>query len=538
MTDILKDSFAAANFARDLGKVKEATSGCYDLVIIGGGIHGAWLARDAILRGCRVLLLEARDYGEGTSSRSSKMIHGGVRYLESGDVKLVFESLAERARLLDIASHLSREQRFFYPAISGSTRPGWQNRIGLTAYDALAKISSLRDGTKALPGCRGVSQSEAGYKRLENMGLSFDSLLEYSDGQMNDVRIVVEAILDASELGATCLNHAPVKAISRKGKNFQVEWERAGESYSTETEFIINCTGPWSSGIEKMLGREQDTFPKLVLSRGTHLLFDVPWEGPGLILPTGEKGRYYFVWPHFHPGSNATLVGTTDQITKEVPDDPQANQVEIDQLVGYIKRDLPSSDLAGAEFYQSFCGLRALAQTNSGSGSVSSISRSEIWLEGEGWLSLAGGKYTSARHTAESGISKYFEKQKKAAVSKDIIEQVRSRKLPGSQGQADQAKLKKQLDKTLSGASEERKNAILDSLIARFGSKSEEVIAYSSSENADSVSNGLLFCEVKYTIEREQPITVIDILRRRLGLSHLAGFSSKAEELVREIAGR
>jgi len=512
MTNISQDSFAEGNFARDLGKVSEATSGCFDLVVIGGGIHGAWIARDAVLRGCRVLLLEARDYGEGTSSRSSKMIHGGVRYLESGDVKLVFESLAERARLLDIASHLSREQKFFYPAISGQTRPGWQNRIGLTAYDTLAKISSFRDGTRALPGCRKVESSESGYQRLEKLGLDFDSLLEYSDGQMNDARIVVEAIVDANELGAICLNHAPVVSISKNGKKFDVGWQRAGEAYSSRTEFIINATGPWTSGIEKMLGRAANSSPKLVLSRGIHLLFDVPWEGPGLILPTGEKGRYYFVWPHFHPGSSATLVGTTDQVTEDCPDDPQASEAEIEQLLGYLKRDLSDSGLATKDPYHSFCGLRALAQMNSGKGSVSSISRSEIWLEGDGWLSLAGGKYTNARKTAETGVSKFFEIQGKGKPDDDLLEQLRSRKLPGSRGETDLLTVTQSLEKALPAATREQMDQ-------------------------------LLFCEVKYTLEREQPITVIDILRRRLGLSHLAGYSkelsySTAEELVREIAQR
>lgn len=538
----LKENFAKTNLERDASRTNSAKDGVYDLLVIGGGIHGAWVARDAALRGFRTLLLEKEDFGHGTSSRSSKMLHGGVRYLESGDVKLVFDALAERARLCMIAPHLTCKQSFFYPAISGATRPGWQINIGLAAYDFLAKISSKLENLEAFPSYEKVDPSSPRLVELREMGLDFGSMFKYSDGQMNDARIVVEAIVDAVSLGAVALNHAPVVGVVKKNKRWSVDWTRGGERHTSEAKFVINTTGPWTNSIQNLIGAVPAGSPKLVLSRGIHLLFDQPWKGPGLILPTGEKGRYYFVWPHFHPGSEATLVGTTDQNTTRADDDPQANTEEIEQLLGYLKRDLPNSGLVAGAAFRQFCGIRALAaQSGKSKGSVSSISRSEIWIEGDDWLSLAGGKYTNARSTAEKGID-IFEKvlgsRKKSGAMK---EQLRERPLPGSDGLGAKdksiAQLVESLSKKNANWSEEQCRASAELCFARFGSRSDKVIGCNNSDNLELARRGLLTSELKYTLLEEQAITIEDIFRRRLGITHLPGDIESIEEAVFKLAG-
>ncbi len=538
----LRQKFIQSNLDRDAERTKQAQEGVYDVVVIGGGIHGAWVARDAALRGFKTLLLEKEDFGHGTSSRSSKMLHGGVRYLESGDVKLVFDALAERARLCMIAPHLTCKQSFFYPAIPGATRPGWQINIGLAAYDFLARISSKLENLDAFPSYERVDSNEPRLADLREMGLEFASMFQYSDGQMNDARIVVEAIVDAVSLGAVALNHAPVVGVIRKNKLWSIDWTRAGERHTSEARFVINTTGPWTNSLQNLIGNPPVGSPKLVLSRGIHLLFDRPWEGPGLILPTGEKGRYYFVWPHFHPGSEATLVGTTDQNTTEASEDPQARTDEIEQLLRYLKRDLPNSGLVAGSAFRQFCGIRALAaKSGSNKKSVSSISRSEIWVQGDGWISLAGGKYTNARSTAEKGldiIERLIGSRKKTL---SIKEQLRERPLPGSDGLRAEdetvAQLSAELSKKNEGWSEEqcRRSAAL--CFARFGSRSGSVIACNNSDNLELAQRGMLTSEIKYTLLEEQAITIADVFRRRLGITHLPGDVESLEAEVLNLVG-
>lgn len=541
-TNINSDSFTKTNLERALAETKKADGAEFDLVVVGGGVHGAFLARDAAFRGYSVLLLEQADFASGTSSRSSKMLHGGIRYLESGDVKLVFDALAERARMLEIAPHLTREQEFYYPIIKGRTRPAWQTKIGLTAYDYLAKTSAYLEKQREFAFHSSLELNSDAASGLKDMGLNFEHLFLYRDAQMNDARVVLEAALDARELGATVLNHAKARSFIMKSKKWEVNWDRGGQKYKSTAGFIFNLTGPFANEVKKFLPTPADASTKLVLSRGVHLLFNKPWEGPGLILPTGEKGRYYFVWPHFHPGSNGTLVGTTDDTTKNAELNPEASEEEIEQLLSYLKRDLPEAGFSKQNLYKTFCGIRALAaQGSRGDSSKSSkISRKEVWQEGTGYLSLIGGKFTNARGTAEKGIDIYEKKKNLKSLSAEKRKEIRNRFLPGSAqwkggSVLDEIyeKISRKIENLYMGLSLAEVNRLSRNIIERFGAKALDVIALE--ESGDSLTQdekkawlylskkGASLAEIKYAVRQEMAVSIDDILDRRLGLSYLDG---------------
>jgi glycerol-3-phosphate dehydrogenase len=504
--------------------INKAKGNIYDIAIIGGGIHGACICREASLKGYKVLLLDSNDYAYGTSSRSSKMVHGGLRYLETGDIKLVFESLGERSRLYAQAPHLVRPMRFLYPVIPNKTRPSYQIKIGLQLYDLLAGLhfQSSSYWSKAFKPHKFILPESEEAKHLKNLGLSFTALYSYSDGQMDDARLTIENILDCLILGATSLNYC--KMVSAKFEpSSESHWritckdKISGSLLESKARFIINATGSWAPDVHKSIFQEE--YYDVVYSRGSHILFNVQWALPGLILPTPVIGRYYFVWPHFSPSGHSTLVGTTDYEVGENDESPIASKDEIDELLSYLKQDLPNSELIRSNMYQTFSGMRILARKPrllsffASSKHVSNVSREHYFLERNQYLALIGGKFTSARKTAERIIKRV---QKEIPITEGILNSnltTRNRPLPGGREYTNQTheKLKAELASFYPTASEEEIIAAL----ARFGSRAELLL--------NEQSGDLFTAQVKVTILKEQAITVEDILHRRLGISLTPG---------------
>jgi glycerol-3-phosphate dehydrogenase len=524
--------------------IQAATEGCYDIIIIGGGIHGAACARDASLRGFSTLLLEANDFAFGTSSRSSKMLHGGVRYLENFDFKLVREALLERGIFLQTAPHLCRSQEFAVPVIKNLTRPAWQIDIGLSCYDLLAHAFVGKEyGSEQFSSHKKIAKTHPEYSRLQDFGLKFSGLFKYSDGQMDDARLVIENIIDANLLGANTINYARVTQIAKKSTkpnaNFCIGWQdlATDERYESHCRYLINAAGPWAIELHQKNLSWQQNWPNAVYSRGTHLLFDVNWQGPGLILPTGEKGRYYFVWPLFSPHQRGTLVGTTDKKVSKNDPDPRANQQEIEELLSYLRRDLPNSKLDDSTLYHTFCGMRLLSGTSSPGSftkktQVSAISRSESFIELENYISFIGGKFTNSRLTAE----KLINTAAKNLGQSSMVCATKVRPLPGANG------LNKKYQKNLvdnlvsvlvskysATVSDPDKQSALqstcyrlaESAINRFGVRAKSLIAIEDS--LPIISNfenfPVLPSELRLCVNEEFCLNEEDILRRRLGLS-------------------
>lgn len=540
----------------------QAEDSVFDITVIGGGIHGAAVARDAALRQYRVLLLEAQDYASATSSRSSKMLHGGIRYLETADFGLVRESLLEREILYQSAPHLVRPEEFYFPVIPGRTRPAWQLRVGLRLYDALAhvtlKANRKRDQRSPLPSpfpCHSLIQAQHdNAKWLRAQGLQFSDLFSYFDGQMNDARITIENILDAQLLGATTLNYAALEhgCFVHRENLWRLTWRCSltGETHQSKARYVVNATGPWAKELEQQLEQHHrfhsPSSLQLAFSHGVHLLFEVPWPSTfGLILPTPNPGQYYFVWPVFLPGGSFTMVGTTEREVSAVEQDPQATQEEVRGLLELLQRDLPHSGLSSKTLYQTFCGTRSLVVRDKRTKRISSVSRSHVIIENFATLTLLGGKFTSARATAQQivdRIDRFFLR----GGSKKF--DTRARPLPGGGFTTEKTMetLTKKLTLTLNQHTPNDKandkangkaKELAANTIACFGSRSELLIFDLKENKEETIDKTVERAQIRLSIKEEQALTIEDVLRRRLGYSLQPGYGlSLLPIIIQELA--
>lgn len=371
----------------------EDTQTVWDFVVIGGGASGAGVAVDAASRGYKVLLAEQSDFAKGTSSRSTKLVHGGVRYLQQGNVSLVFEALKERGILLRNAPHLVHDQAFIVPSYEWWEGPFYG--IGLKVYDMMAgkegfghsKLLSREETLKQLP-------------NLEPEGLTGGVL--YYDGQFDDARLVINLLQTAVEQGATVLNYMQVQGLEKeKGliTGVRLQNMETGKRHTVRAKAVINATGPFSDHILQM--DQPGAFKMIEPSRGTHIVLDksfLPGE-QAIMVPHTDDGRILFAIP-WH---NRALVGTTDILTEEVPLEPKAEQEEIDFLLAhtarYLKRDPQKKDVKSV-----FAGIRPLAYAGNEK-NTSAISREHVvHVSASGLLTLAGGKWTTYRKMAEDTV--------------------------------------------------------------------------------------------------------------------------------------
>lgn len=352
-------------------------NGQFDVLVIGGGILGAGIARDAALRGLRVALVEQRDFASGTSSRSTKLIHGGFRYLEQGAVGLVAESCRERAILRRMAPHLVKPLSFLFVVYAGDKRPLWQMRVGLAAYDWLARGRA--------PGRhRGLTAAEAMAEEpaLEATGLQ-GAVLFY-DCQEDDARFCVDNIHHAADLGAVCVNYCGVTELVRRGDRVQAA--RVQPGVEVRARWFVNATGVWAGRLSSAV--------KLTPTKGVHLVVPRVTQRHGVFWQARD-GRMVFVIPWW----DGSLVGSTDTDFAGDPAEARAEPADMEYLLGEFRRRFPS---ASTEVWTSFAGLRPLI---GGRGPPSARSREHrlVW-DGENFVSVVGGKYTTYRAIAAEVI--------------------------------------------------------------------------------------------------------------------------------------
>lgn len=380
---------------------KKASSQEWDVIVIGGGATGLGIALDSVTRGLKTILLEQADFSKGTSSRSTKLVHGGVRYLQQGDVLLVREALHERGRMLRNAPHLVEDMRF----IIGQYR--WWERafytIGLTFYDLLA--GSLGFG-KSLPLSKKTVMSEIpGLREEKLMGG-----VVYHDGQFDDSRMAVTLALSAQDAGALCINYAKVKSLLKdsSGKICGVSAVdtlpgEGEETFDVKGKVVVNATGVFVDEIMSM--DEPETSRKVQPSQGVHLVVDASFLGgkSALMIPKTSDGRVLFGVP-WH---NRTILGTTDTPVKDCSLEPRALQEEIDFILGQAGQYL-SKKPTRRDVLCVYAGLRPLAATNhSDPKKTKEISRShKIYKSNSGLYSITGGKWTTYRFMAEDILNK------------------------------------------------------------------------------------------------------------------------------------
>lgn len=363
-----------------------------DVLVVGGGINGAGIARDLAGRGLSVCLVERDDLAGHTSSASSKLIHGGLRYLEQGHLGLVRKSLLERERLLARNPHLMQPLRLILPHDPGQ-RPWWQLRLGLWGYDHLAprRVSSA-SGALRLSGAEG-----------EPLQPRFERALHYSDGWVDDARLVVACARDAARLGARVLTrHACVQA-SIRDRRWQATLQRVdGATLALTARALVNAAGPWAS---RFLAEalQHPAPPRLRLVQGTHLVIDARWRHGGGYLLQNPDGRVLFALPY---QQDFCLLGTTDQEVAQPL--ASASETEIDYLCAQASRWL-REPVTRAAVRQVFAGVRPLV--DDGKGAAKAVTRDyRLDLVQQGGdpprLDVWGGKLTTFRLLAEQAADR------------------------------------------------------------------------------------------------------------------------------------
>lgn len=363
-----------------------------DLVVIGGGINGAGIARDAAGRGLSVILCEKDDLAQGTSSRSGKLIHGGLRYLEYYEFRLVREALIEREVLLNAAPHIVWPMRFVLPH-SPEQRPAWLVRLGLFLYDHLG-------GRKKLPGCRNIDLTR-GPEGKPIRG-DFTRAFEFSDCWVDDARLVSLNALDAKERGAKVMTRTAASSARPVDGAWEVAFTAAGgEKSLVRARAIANAAGPWAENV--IGGVAGANAPRRVrLVKGSHIVVPKFWEGPQAYLLQNTDKRVIFVNPY---EGGMALIGTTDIPYEGRAEDVAIDESEIDYLLAAVNRYL-KTPVRNDQIIHSFSGVRPLYDDNAEN--PSAVTRDYVFdVAGEPpMLSVFGGKITTYRKLAEHALDK------------------------------------------------------------------------------------------------------------------------------------
>jgi glycerol-3-phosphate dehydrogenase len=366
-----------------------------DMIIIGGGATGIGVAIDAASRGWSVVLFEQSDFGKGTSSRSTKLIHGGVRYLQQGNVPLVMEALKERGILRTNAPHLVHDLPFVVPNYQWWEAPFYG--IGMRVYDALA-------GKYGFGPSRNLSKEETIrlIPTIETEGLRGGVI--YHDGQFDDARLLINMAETAAEQGAALLNHAPVVSLVRDADGYTTgvvaRDAETGDEYRVNGRVVINCTGVFTDALRRM--DEPSASPLIRPSQGVHVVLDRSFM-PGksaIMVPHTDDGRVLFAIP-WH---GRVLIGTTDTPVAEPSLEPVPLEEEVDFILSHAARYL-TKDPVRSDAFSVFAGLRPLVAPDGGAGETSAISREHtITVSRSGLVTVAGGKWTTYRRMAEDAV--------------------------------------------------------------------------------------------------------------------------------------
>ncbi len=378
-----------------ISKLEEQSD--WDVIIVGGGATGLGIALDSATRGFKTLLLEQIDFAKGTSSRSTKLIHGGVRYLAQGNIDLVKEALFERGLLLKNASHLAKNQSFIIP--NYRWWDGIFYTIGLKVYDFLAGRLSLGKSVH-------ITKKETTSRLKTIRKEKLKGGVVYHDGQFDDARLAVNIAQSAIENGATVLNHVKVKQLLKDSNGtvngVTAEDTETSTTYNLNAKVVINATGVFTDDILKMDNSEAKD--KIRPSQGIHLVLDQSFL-PGtdaLMIPKTDDGRVLFLVP-WH---NRVIVGTTDTLLDSHSLEPKPLDSEIDFIIStannYLTKEVHKEDVLSI-----YAGLRPLAAPKDKSEKTKEISRShKIIVSESGLITITGGKWTTYRRMAQDTLNK------------------------------------------------------------------------------------------------------------------------------------
>jgi glycerol-3-phosphate dehydrogenase len=503
----------------------------FDLVVIGGGITGAGVALDAASRGYSVGLVEKADFASGTSSRSSKLVHGGLRYLQKFDLGLVREALLERQLMVKLAPHLVRPLPMVVSAFDGA-RPDLLMGVGLNMYDVMA-IPALRgrrsarraaqSGARPRRGEDGDSEVESDWSPARHRAISGEEVTAllpalapreptggylFYDCQTDDVRLVLTVLGEAERFGAICANRLEVVELSEDGEQESgvvVRNAETGESFPIRAASVINATGVWADRIRPEELHSEAEVPKIAPSRGTHVTVahaDLPLEA-GAIVPAGE-GRSIFALPWL----GRSLLGTTDNNYSGDIDHVRPAREDVEYLLEaantFFGTELGTEDLVGA-----FAGVRPLISSGDSRKSVDISRKAELYETSSGLITITGGKLTTWRRMAKLAVDRLVEREGRDAPC-------RTHEIP----------LGEPIDPLRLARVDGIPDESYEALAARYGHAAQQVLKLAEEDPAlaQPIVEGQpdLLAEVPFSAQREQAQSVGDVLLRRTRLGLLA----------------
>jgi glycerol-3-phosphate dehydrogenase len=517
MTNLAPSASGYLNAQRRREELESLASAQLDVLVIGGGITGVGVALDAASRGLTVALVEAQDLAFGTSRWSSKLVHGGLRYLASGDVGIAYESARERGALMhSIAPHLTRALPFLVPYNdTTSVVDRLKVQAGTRAAEVLRWASRTHPGT--LPRLRRIGATEArSWASAVRPDVTGGML--FWDGQLeDDARLVVAVARTAAGYGARILTQ--VRAVSAAGDSARLRDELTGEELTVKARAVVNAAGVWA---ESLAGENADGSPVAPLrpSKGTHIVLraaalGTPAAGMMLAVP-GEKDHYVFAVPH---RDGLVIVGLTDDPVAKVEDVPHAESAEIDFLLGTVSywmgRTVTREEVVG-----SYAGLRPLVANHTGdqSARTADLSRRHLVSRGtNGVVTVVGGKLTTYRRMAEDAVD--------FLGLNDAACHTRSLPLLGAADRAELGRL-----------------AAPSRLVRRYGTEALAVAALAAEDPALGApvapGVGVLGAEVVWALRAEGALRVADILERRTRLSLVTEDAEAARGAITELFER
>jgi len=489
----LNRPFSAATRQENMERLAQEE---FDLLIIGGGITGVAVARDASLRGFHTALVEKGDFGSGTSSRSTRLIHGGIRYLEYGEFKLVFDACGERRMMRKIAPRLARPLPFLYPIYRGQKPSSLRIRAGMVLYDALSLFHNVQNH-------RWLGPAEVQRREPLVAGRGLLSAGRYYDAQVNDARLTLVTAKAAHLHGAVMANYARVIGLMKTGERVAgacVRDETSGQEVEARARVVVNATGIWTDEILELDEHRQN--PMIRPTKGIHLLIPKAQlhSQHAIIFSVPRDGRHIFLIPW----SDFTLIGTTDTDHQGDLDNPAATFEDVEYLLEAVQHTFPGAQIEHDDIISTFAGLRPLV---SAPGSPSALSREHVIMETQsGLITIAGGKLTTHRLMGEQLTDRI---QKRLAEEFGIHAQSECRtKEPLEGAQIEHVRV--------SGVDEPVGRHLVDA----YGDDATWVLAYAE-ENPSlgeriMPENPYLMAEALYAVQHEMALTLRDVLMRRI----------------------
>lgn len=494
----------------------------FDVVVVGGGITGAGVALDAAARGYSVALVERADFASGTSSRSSKLVHGGLRYLQNFDLGLVREALLERSLMVRLAPHLVHPLPLVVAAFGGE-RPGRITGVGLNLYDVMSVERGRSRGRRAAE-ARGEGAEEEFWSPARHRTISGEDVVEllpalaprqptggylFYDCQTDDVRLVLTVLAEAERFGAVCANRVGVTSLlelNGRACGVCVRDEESGAEFSLRASNVVNATGVWADELRPEELHDEAEVPRIHPSRGTHIILSherVPLVGGAIVPAGGDRTVFALPW------LGHTLIGTTDNDYEgdlaHVAPAPADVEYLLDAVNGFFSTTLTADDLDGA-----FAGVRPLISTGDSRKSVDISRKAELYETSSGMVTITGGKLTTWRRMAKMTVDRLVEREALQAPCRTHEIPLGAAIDPGSLPR-------------VAGVPEPSYSA----LAARYGHTAVDVLALAQARPAlaRTVVAGEpdLLAEVAFAAANEQARSIGDVLLRRTRLGILAG---------------